>query len=138
MLYEVSLIARDIQRVTNIAENIWIDVPFRVAALALATLEGNSKDAIANKGSIRIDGWEEGETVVCRVTDTGEGISSETRKVIFEPKPVTKAYGTGMGLYLTRHSLSEYDSSIQLTESHEKGSTFTIHFPKAKEDNLNE
>lgn len=132
-LYDVSLIARNITtRVTDIDENIWINVPFRVAALALATLVGNSKDAIVNNGRIQIRAWEEGETIICTVEDTGRGISTETRNMIFEPKRVTKTHGTGMGLYLTKHSLSENGSSIELTESNEKGSIFTIRFPKAK------
>jgi signal transduction histidine kinase len=132
-LYEVSLIARSITREINIDDDIWINVPFTVAALALANLVGNSKDAMMNKGRIHIDAREDGETVICRFEDTGPGIASETRDLLFEPKRVTKPYGTGMGLYLTRHSLAANDSSIELTESNDKGSVFTIRFPKAKE-----
>ena len=131
-LYEVSLIARDITREIDIDDGIWINVPFTVAALALANLVGNSKDAIKNKGRIHVDAREDGETVICRVTDTGPGIAKETRDRIFEPKRVTKPHGTGMGLYLTRHSLGINDSAIELTESNDKGSVFTIRFPKAK------
>lgn len=131
-LYEVSLEARYITKEIDIDDDIWINVPFTVAALALANLVGNSKDAIMNSGRIHIDAREDGETVICHVEDTGPGIASETRDRIFEPKSVTKPYGTGMGLYLTRHSLWEYDSSIELTESNDKGSKFTIRFPKAK------
>ena len=132
-LFEVSLMPRDISREIFIEESIMIDVSFTVAALALATLVGNSKDAIRDKGVIRIDATVEGESVVCRVTDNGRGITGETQKRIFEPKARTKEYGTGMGLYLTSHSLSEHESSIELTRSDENGSEFTIRFPKAKE-----
>lgn len=133
-LFQVSLIARDIEWEIDIEENIFVDVSFTIVALALATLVGNSKDAIKTGGKIRIAAKEEGDTVICRVEDTGHGITSDTRNIIFEPKPVTKTYGTGMGLYLTRHSLSENGSSIELTKSDESGSVFTISFPRAKED----
>lgn len=133
-LYEISLTQGDIKTQVCIDESIRIDVPYNVAALALATLVGNSKDAVKSHGGmIRIEAERDGEFVLCRVIDNGGGITPEIRKKIFEPKDRTKKYGTGMGLYLTSHSLSENGSSIELTKSDESGSTFTIRFPSAKE-----
>jgi signal transduction histidine kinase len=131
-LFEVSLIPRGIRREIDIGEDIFVNVSFNVAALALATLVGNSKDAIKDDGLIRIEATEQGDTVVCHVIDNGRGITPETQKRIFEPKASMKEYGTGMGLYLTSHSLSENESSIELIKSDENGSKFTIRFPAAK------
>lgn len=130
-LFEVSLQAKEIRTNNSIDEDIFVRVPFYVAALALATLVGNAKDAVDNGGIISINASRHNGSVLCWVSDNGRGISLETQKGIFDPKIRTKEYGTGMGLYLTNHSLSEYESSIQLTESNENGTTFTIKFPSA-------
>lgn len=131
-LYEVSFIPRRTEREIDVDENIFVDVSFNVAALALATLVGNSKDTIKdNGGRIRIEAEVNEPYVLCRVIDNGTGITPEIRSRIFEPKDSTKKYGTGMGLYLTSHSLSENRSSIELTKSDETGSIFTIRFPLA-------
>ena len=133
-LFEVSLMAREIQTKISIDEDIVISVPFYVAALALATLIGNAKDAVENGGKIWIEATTRNNSVLCSVKDNGKGISLDTQQKIFDPKTRTKKYGTGMGLYLTSHSLSENQSSIELTESGENGTTFTIQFPSANEE----
>ncbi len=133
-LFEVSLIPRGVKPLILIDENIFVGVSFNVAALALATLVGNSKDAVKDGGMIQIDAMQQGDTVLCRVKDDGRGITPETQNRIFEPKTRTKEYGTGMGLYLTSHSLSENRSSIELTKSDENGSIFTIYFPSASKE----
>ena len=125
---------RGIKTQIEISEDILIGVSFNVAALALANLVGNSKDAVEDGGTIRIDAIQQGDIVLCHVMDNGKGITPETQKNIFEPKAKRKEYGTGMGLYLTSHSLSENESSIELTKSDETGSTFTIRFPSARKD----
>ena len=134
-LYEIALTQGDIKTdVSRVDDSILIDVPYNVAVLALATLVGNSTDALKERGGmILVEAQRNGDSVLCRVKDNGGGITPEVRKKIFEPKDRTKKYGTGMGLYLTSHSLSENRSTIELTKSDENGSTFTIHFPAAKE-----
>jgi signal transduction histidine kinase len=133
-LFEISLVMRGIKSEIEIPKDLFADVPFNVAALALATLVGNAKDAIQSKGgTIRIEANRSGEDIICRVIDDGTGIHSEVRSKIFEPKSKTKRYGTGLGLFLTAHSLSDNASSISLTKSDETGTIFTIRFPLGKE-----
>jgi signal transduction histidine kinase len=132
--YETSLIKREIKGEIAIPEDLLADVPFNVATMALATLVGNSKDAIQKDegGLIRIEASRNGSEIICHVIDNGVGINSDQRSKLFEPKDSTKPHGTGMGLFLTAHSLSENASSITLTKSDETGSTFTLRFPLGK------
>lgn len=133
-LYELSILQKKISCEIDVAESIFVDVPFNVAALALANVVGNAKDAVSEeKGRIRIEAVLEGESVLCSVIDNGKGVLPEQRKSIFDPKESTKKYGGGIGLYLTKHSLSENGSSIVLSKSDETGSVFTIRFPLSKE-----
>jgi len=134
VLYEVTLTRRGIKWEVNVDESLMIDVPYNVAALALATLVGNSKDAVADYvGKIRIEAERDSDSVWCRVIDNGKGIESEMHDKIFDPKQSTNKNRTGCGLFLTFHSLSDNGSTIELTKSDETGSVFSIRFPLLKE-----
>jgi signal transduction histidine kinase len=142
-LYDVPLKTIGVETEIRIADTIYVDVPFTVVGLTFATLVGNAKDAIKEKfgassrnrkGKIVIEADVASSEVICRVSDNGRGMSQVARGIIFEPKRSTKRFGTGMGLYLTSHSLSENRSKIELISSDENGSTFLISFPLAKKE----
>jgi signal transduction histidine kinase len=131
-LFEISLLRRRISFETNVSADIFVDVPYNVAVLALANLVGNAKDAVPIEGKVRIEANEEEEFVYCRVIDNGSGIPPEIKNRLFQIGVTGKKTGNGLGLYLTRHALSENRSSIELTRSDENGSVFTIRFPKSR------
>lgn len=143
-LYEVQLKATRIEMELQVDETIYVDVPFTVVALTFATLVGNATDAIkeqlgrssnrSRNGRIEITAFARPNEVVCQVTDNGPGVSQVNRGKVFDPKRSTKRFGTGMGLYLISHSLSENRSSIELTSSNETGSVFTLKFPPAMKE----
>jgi signal transduction histidine kinase len=135
-LFELSLLHRRIHTEVNIGEGLFVDVPYNVVALALANLVGNAKDAVSKDGDgkIWLEATKDGAFVLCRVRDNGKGINPEVRSEIFESRVATKEAGTGLGLYLTYHSLNENKSSIELTSSDETGSVFTIRFPLSKKE----
>lgn len=135
-LFEVATLHRRITFETNIPGQLFIDVPFNVAALALANLVGNAKDAVQKDGRVRIEAEAEGEFVYCRVIDNGGGVPPEIKKRLFELGITSKKTGSGLGLYLTRHALSENRSSVELTKTDENGSVFTIRFPMARKENV--
>ncbi len=66
------------------------------------------------------------------VKDTGIGISSENKKVIFDPfkqskkQSVGKYGGTGLGLSITKKLLELMEGTISLDSSIGKGSNFTV------------
>jgi len=66
------------------------------------------------------------------VKDTGIGISSENKKVIFDPfrqskkQSVGKYGGTGLGLSITKKLVEMMEGTISLESSIGKGSNFTI------------
>jgi len=135
-LFEVSLLQRGINLKIDVSEDVWLDIPFNVAALALANLVGNAKDAVGPGGTIRIDSDANGAggVVLCRVSDTGKGIAPELRGRLFQLGATGKENGTGLGLYLTMRSLRENGAHVELTKTDEQGSTFTIRFPKPKKN----
>lgn len=115
----------------EIAENLTIGVPPHVAVLALATLVGNAKDAVASGGYIRITACEEDGAIRCDVTDNGTGVAPEVAPRLFRERNVTtKANGNGWGLYLVSRALQVRQGSIVLTAPGPGTTIFTIRFPK--------
>nr|WP_321232963.1 ATP-binding protein [uncultured Psychroserpens sp.] len=70
------------------------------------------------------------EMVVITVEDNGLGISEENESKIFEPKFTTKTSGMGLGLAMVKNIVETYKGNITFTSQYEKGTTFTVRFPK--------
>src|SRR5690606_20388149 len=68
------------------------------------------------------------------VSDTGVGISSANLEHIFEPFFTTKprGKGNGMGLAAVYGAVQQNRGSINVISKPGNGTTFTVHFPKAR------
>lgn len=88
-------------------------------------------------GKVHIESGEWGAKVYIKITDTGIGISKEMQKTIFEKfnqgdSTTTKLYGgTGLGLAISKRLMDMHSGCIQVESELNKGSTFTLLFPKA-------
>ncbi len=77
-----------------------------------------------------------GDYIELKVSDSGEGISPETMKSIFEPYFTTKVQeeGTGLGLAVVNGIVESYGGRIFVESELGKGTTFTVLFPITRED----
>jgi len=73
---------------------------------------------------------EENESIKITVTDNGIGISEENKPKIFEPKFTTKSSGMGLGLAMVKNIVETYKGTITFVSQKDKGTTFTVTFPK--------
>ena len=64
------------------------------------------------------------------VSDNGIGISDENKEKVFEPKFTTKTSGMGLGLAMVKNLVETYGGSITLASKRNKGTIFTVRFPK--------
>lgn len=105
----------------------------------ISNLMANSLDAVQENGTIRLRastdaGGEMGQrSIRISVADSGRGIESAAMAQIFEPFFTTKgAYGTGLGLWVSKQLIDKHGGSIQVrsrTSGTHRGTTFSVVLP---------
>ncbi|MEN6360367.1 MAG: PAS domain S-box protein [Smithella sp.] len=78
-----------------------------------------------------------GDYVVLTVSDSGDAISPEEMKRIFEPfytKKVMLRSGTGLGLSVVWGTVKDHKGYIDVKSVHDKGTSFTLYFPVTRDE----
>jgi signal transduction histidine kinase len=91
----------------------------------------NSLQAMPKGGKLSLGCAAEGDSVHVWVRDTGEGISPEVRKRIFNPYFTTKAAGTGLGLSGAQKIMLELGGDISFSSEPGRGTQFDLRFPRS-------
>lgn len=87
----------------------------------------NSVQSIGNKkGQIGIEIIEEENSVIINVQDSGDGVSEQDQKYIFEPLYTTKLEGTGLGLSIIKNLVEQHQGTINFKNN---PTTFIISLP---------
>lgn len=113
----------------------------------------NARDAMPKGGTLSIttssiDGQslkekyikaESSDYIVVKISDTGVGMSKETRERIFEPFFTTKepGKGTGLGLSLVYSIVQNHRGFIEVDSELGKGTTFSIYLPSYSQQPTN-
>jgi len=145
------IIGEDIELVTSLGSNV---SPVRGDRSQLEqvvmNLVVNARDATSGGGVIRIETSSvtlgesaggaaqplprAGDYVALTVSDTGGGMTDETKAHLFEPFFTTKprGQGTGLGLATVYGIVTRSGGSIAVTSEPGKGSVFTIYLPSQR------
>jgi len=88
--------------------------------------EGGTLTVSTNKELVH-----EGNYIVMKISDTGEGMSEEELKMIFEPFYSTKiiGHGTGLGLPISKKIMDDHSGFIAVDSKKGAGSAFKLFFP---------
>jgi len=90
----------------------------------------NAVDAMPEGGRISIQTEKQAENIVINISDTGKGMSRETKQRIFEPFFTTKGTrGSGLGLSICYGIITRHKGEIVIDSREGSGSTFTITLP---------
>ncbi len=87
------------------------------------------------KGQLSILIGTEMNRQMVKISDNGAGISEENLSRLFEPYFTSKRNGLGLGLASTLNILQSHKAHIDVSSAVNKGTSFTISFPKAEEAN---
>jgi two-component system, cell cycle sensor histidine kinase and response regulator CckA len=78
----------------------------------------------------------EGERVRLEVSDSGCGMTEETKGKIFDPFFTTKFAGRGLGLAVVQGIVRAHGGSIDVVSTLDHGTTFQVSLPAASKDQL--
>lgn len=95
---------------------------------ACANLLQNAIESMPDGGELKISGFMD-DYIGITISDTGHGIPEGIRDKIFLPFYTTKERGTGLGLAIVHKIIVSHGGDIKV-ETCDKGTTFTIRFPK--------
>ncbi|MBI4698397.1 MAG: HAMP domain-containing protein [Nitrospirae bacterium] len=96
-------------------------------------LFSNAVDAMGGAGSLNIGVDVLDDSVLTKISDTGQGIPSEIISKIFDPFFTTKEKGTGLGLAIVYNIIKKHNGKIEVHSVPEAGTAFEITLPKGDE-----
>jgi signal transduction histidine kinase len=100
-------------------------------AFRAAPAGGQVSVVVAASAFTRVAAADSQTAVRLVVTDTGVGMSADTRRHIFEPFFTTwiDDGGTGLGLAIVKSIVDEHGGLIEVTSDSGRGTVVTVHFP---------
>lgn len=102
----------------------------------ITNLVVNARDAMKKKGkgtlSVRTE--KNSESIILKISDTGEGIPNENLSKLFDPYFTTKDSGTGIGLTIVYRVIREHNGDILVISKVGEGTTFKIVLPRIEKE----
>ncbi|WP_308635711.1 ATP-binding protein [Paenibacillus silvisoli] len=95
----------------------------------LVNLFKNSIDAMDDLGQVGVHVYGVDGEACIELSDTGSGMSEDTREKLFEPFYTTKGHGTGLGLSISHKIVQDHGGRMDVKETSAKGTVFCIMLP---------
>jgi signal transduction histidine kinase len=110
-----------------------VDVVEDQLVQVLLNLLLNAVDASSREGTVGVRASAAGGRVLLAVSDSGIGMSEETKRRLFTPFFTTKdpGKGVGLGLFISESIVRGHGGTIEVQTAEGKGATFTVSLPAA-------
>ena len=106
---------------------IWVDS--NKMERVFINLIRNAMDAMPKQGTLEISSRQVGEDVEFTFTDSGTGMTEQTKAKLFMPLFTTKAQGMGFGLAICKRIIEAHGGKISVESKLGKGTTFVVTIP---------
>lgn len=116
-----------IQDRTQDQPTMWVDCN-KIERLFMNLIK-NAIDAMSENGTLEIRSRQVGENVEFTFTDTGTGMTEQTKSKIFLPLFTTKSQGMGFGLAICKRIVDAHGGKIEVESTLGKGTTFIVTLP---------
>jgi signal transduction histidine kinase len=138
-LMSPSLESRKVKLVVESSPELFIRADSGHLKQVLINLVRNGADAIDGEGKVTLRAratralleGRETDAVILEVMDTGNGISPEAEKRLFDPFFSTKETGTGLGLPIAARIVEKHGGTLQYQTQPGHGTTFGVILPQA-------
>ncbi|XHH08686.1 MAG: sensor histidine kinase [Candidatus Bathyarchaeia archaeon] len=110
-------------------ENQEVNADFDKMKRVFINLIKNAIDAMPNGGQLSIKTQFDGGEAKISFSDTGQGISEENQKNLFQPLFTTKAKGMGFGLAICQRIVEAHNGKITIQSILGKGTTIIVQLP---------
>ncbi|GEM_PF-6358731 len=95
----------------------------------LINLIQNALQSMPRGGTLKLKTSTPGEWQEVSIIDTGEGMSEETKKNLFQPLFSTRTKGVGLGLFISQQIVTQHGGSIEVSSELGKGTSITVRLP---------
>jgi len=93
-------------------------------------LADNARKAMGKGGVFRIEARTEKDSLLLRVSDTGEGMEADVLDRVFEPfYSSSRSGGTGLGMVIVKNVVEAHDGSVSVTSTRGEGTALDIRLP---------
>lgn len=142
VIYDANMHLKEGQHITypQNADDIVVEFDEKILELSLSNLIHNAVKYSGEGTVVEVQAIEEKDTIHIDITDQGIGIPEQEQRFVFDryfrAENALLNPGTGIGLNIVKNHLENLSGSITFKSVENKGSTFTIAIPMAKNATL--
>ncbi|MFY0686490.1 MAG: cyclic nucleotide-binding domain-containing protein [Cyclobacteriaceae bacterium] len=135
--FRATALAKRIKLASQPSTSSTLYVDRNSATTILRNLIHNSLKFTPTGGTIDISSTQEGTDIKIKLSDTGQGMDTETTRTLFEHEPKSTygtqgEKGTGIGLQIVREFIRMNKGRIEVSSEVGQGSTFNVWLPASE------